>query len=166
LIPLKRGTGNRFESELAADALPPLFVAAVEKGVMESLESGTLMGYPVVDVQAVLIDALWREGQGTELAYKVSASMAVKDALSKASPFLLDPIMDVEVQVPENYTGDVIGDIHARGGKIESIEQRHGLQAIRAIVPLAKMFGYSTSLRSATQGRGTYTMKFSHFDKL
>lgn len=166
LIPLKRGTGNRFESELAADALPAPFVAAVEKGVMESLESGTLMGYPVVDVQVVLVDALWREGMGTELAYKVSASMAVKDALSKASPFLLDPIMDVEVQVPENYTGDVIGDIHARGGKIESIEQRHGLQAIRAIVPLAKMFGYSTSLRSATQGRGTYTMKFSHFDKL
>jgi len=166
ITPQKRGTGNRFECKIPAETLPPGLVAAVEKGVLESLESGTLMGYPVVDVQVTLVQATYREGQGTELAFKVSASMAVKDALSKASAFLLDPIMDVEVQVPELYTGEVIGDIHARGGKIESIEQRHGLQVIRAIVPLAKMFGYSTALRSATQGRGTYTMKFSHFDRL
>ncbi len=166
LIPLKRGEGNRFRSEVADETIiPPLFIPAVEKGVMESLESGPLLGYPVVDVEAVLTGGAYKESQGTELAFQVAGSMACKAVLEKAGPFLLDPIMDVEAFLPESFMGDVIGDLNARGGRIESIEPRGALQVIKAIVPLSQMFGYSTDLRSATQGRGTFTMRFSHFDK-
>ena len=165
LRPLHRGTGNRFVSEVALDTIPELFIPAIKKGVMESFESGALMGYPVVDVEAVLTGGLYRESLSTELAYTVSASMACKNALAKAMPFLLDPIMSVEVFVPESCMGDVIGNLNSRNGKIESIEQKIGIHAIKATVPLANMFGYSTALRSATQGRGTFTMRFSHFDK-
>ncbi|MFV9644438.1 MAG: elongation factor G [Desulfobacterales bacterium] len=163
--PLRRGTGNRFVSEVALDTIPELFIPAVKKGIMESFESGALMGYPVVDVEAVLTGGLYKESLSTELAYTVSASMACKNALAKAKPFLLDPIMSVEVFVPESCMGDVIGNLNSRNGKIDSIEQKIGIHAIKATVPLANMFGYSTVLRSATQGRGTFTMRFSHFDK-
>ncbi|MCK4986277.1 MAG: elongation factor G, partial [Desulfobacterales bacterium] len=153
LAPLPRGTGKKFMAKISDDDLPPAFIATVEKGVMESLESGTLMGYPVVDVEVRLTAATYKESLGTELAYTVSASMACQEALSKGNPFLLEPIMTVEIFVPESFTGDVIGDLNARGGKIESIEHKGGAQVISAIVPLSQMFGYSTSLRSATQGR-------------
>ena len=165
LIPQARGTGISFVNELPLDRLPAPSVAAVETGVMESLESGTLMGYPVVDVQAVLVDGEYRESLATELAFKVSASMAVKEALRGGRSYLLDPVMRVEVFVPESFMGDVIGDLNARSGKVESIDHRMGIQAITASVPLARMFGYSTALRSATQGRGTFSMHFSHFDR-
>jgi len=165
LTPRERGSGNRFRSEIGEDIIPSQFVAAVEKGVIESLESGALTGYPVIDIQAVLINGSYKEALGSELAYTVSASMACKEALSKGGPFLLDPIMKVEVLVPEDFMGDVIGDLNTRSGKIESIEAKVGIQEIRATVPLARMFGYSTALRSATQGRGTFTMQFSHFDR-
>jgi len=165
LRPLPRGTGNRFISEAPADTIPNEFIPAVEKGVMESLESGTLMGYPVVDIEAVLTGGSFKESAATELAYRVSASMACKDAFSAGQPYLLDPIMSVEVTVPESFMGDVIGDLNARGGKIESITPQTGIQIIKASAPLARMFGYSTSLRSATQGRGTFTMQFSRFDR-
>lgn len=165
LSPLQRGTENRFRSEINAETIPAAFIPAIEKGVMESLESGALMGYPVVDVEAVLTGGSFKDSLGTELAYTVSASMACKAALAKGEPFLLDPIMDVEVYVPEAFMGDVIGDLNARSGKIESIEHKMGLQVIKATVPLARMFGYSTALRSATQGRGTFSMQFSHFDR-
>jgi elongation factor G len=165
LKPLPRGSGNRFASRLAAERLPAEQLAAVQKGVLESLESGTLMGYPVVDVAAELTDVEVRENLGSVLGFTVAASMACKDALGKASPFLLDPIMRVEVYVPETFMGDVIGDLNARSGKIEAIQHRTGAQVITATVPLARMFGYSTALRSATQGRGTFAMHFSHFDR-
>ncbi len=165
LVPLARGEGTRFRSTVSEEVLPAVHIPAVEKGVMESLESGPLMGYPVVDVEAVLIGGSFKESQGTELAYKVSGSMACKNALAEGGPFLLDPIMDVEAFVPEEFMGEVIGDINSRNGKIESIEPRAAIQVIKATVPLAEMFGYSTDLRSATQGRGTFTMKFSHFDR-
>jgi len=165
LEPLSRGEGKRFESHLAEEELASGLVKAAEKGVMESLESGILMGYPVVDVKAVLTGAGTRETNGSELAYTVAASMAVREALSQANAYLLDPIMAVEVIVPEDFMGEVIGDLNARGGKIESIEPKLGVQTIKATVPLAKMFGYSTSLRSATQGRGTFSMQFSRFDR-
>lgn len=165
LMPLERGAGNRFESEIGDGTIPDIFIPAIKKGVMESLESGAYMGYPVVDVAAVLTGGSYKESLGTELAYTVSASMASKLALEKGEPFLLDPIMEVEVFVPEAFLGDVIGDLNSRSGKIESIEHKIGAQVIKAIVPLAQMFGYSTSLRSATQGRGTFTMQFSHFDR-
>ncbi|MGD9331000.1 MAG: elongation factor G [Desulfobacterales bacterium] len=165
LSPLPRGTGNEFVRSLPEEQIPSALLPAVETGVLESLESGTLMGYPVVDVRAELVGGSYKESQATELAFKVSASMACKDALAKGSPFLLDPIMKVEVFVPEAFMGEVIGDLNARGGKVDAIEHRTGQQAITASVPLARMFGYSTALRSATQGRGTFSMHFSHFDR-
>lgn len=165
LKPLPRGSGVRFASRVSAETIPEIFIPGIEKGVLESLESGTLMGYPVVDVDAMLVGGSFRESNGTELAYKVSASMACKNALNNAKPYLLDPIMKVEVFVPEAFTGEVIGDLNARDGKIEAIESQAGIQVIKAVVPLAQMFGYSTVLRSATQGRGTFTMQFSHFDR-
>ncbi|MFO7555398.1 MAG: elongation factor G [Desulfobacterales bacterium] len=165
LFPLERGSENRFRSGITDETIPDTFIPAIKKGVMEALESGALMGYPVVDVEAVLIGGVYKESLSTELSYTVSASMACKKALMKGQPFLLDPIMSVEVFVPEAFTGDVIGDLNARNGKIESIEHKMGVQVIKVIVPLARMFGYSTSLRSATQGRGTFTMQFSHFDR-
>ena len=163
--PLARGEGVRFVSKITAEKIPDLFIPTIETGVRESLESGTLMGYPVVDVEVQLVDGSFRESLGTELAYKVSASIACKTALSSGNPFLLDPIMKVEIFVPEAFMGDVIGDINSRSGKIEAIESQTGLQIIRAVVPLSQMFGYSTVLRSASQGRGTFTMHFSHFDR-
>jgi elongation factor G len=165
LLPLKRGSENRFRSEVADGTIPDTFIPAIKKGVMEALESGVLMGYPVVDVEAVLTGGVYRDSLSTELAYTVSASMACKAALENGEPFLLDPIMDVKVYVPEAFIGDVIGDLNSRNGKIESIEHKMGVQVIKVVVPLAHMFGYSTSLRSATQGRGTFTMQFSHFDR-
>jgi elongation factor G len=165
LAPLPRGGGKKFTTEISDDILPQVFIAAVEKGVMESLESGALMGYPVVDVEVRLTAAAYKESLGTELAYTVSASMACKEALSKGNPFLLEPIMTVEIFVPESFIGDVIGDLNSRGGKIESIEHKGGAQVISATVPLSQMFGYSTTLRSASQGRGTFSMQFSHFDR-
>jgi elongation factor G len=165
LTPLPRGSGNRFKLDISENLIPSIYFHAIEKGVMDSLASGVLMGYPVVDVEASLIGGSFKESIGSELAYTVSASMACKEAMSGGSPFLLDPIMSVEVIVPETFMGDVIGDLNSRSGKIESIRPKTGMQTIKAVVPLAEMFGYSTSLRSATQGRGTFTMQFSHFDR-
>ncbi|MGD8725195.1 MAG: EF-Tu/IF-2/RF-3 family GTPase, partial [Desulfobacterales bacterium] len=165
MVPLPRGSGNKFVSEISNDVLPDLYTAAVEKGVWESLESGSQMGYPVVDVEVRLTHANYKESLGTELAYTVSASMACKDAMSAGNPFLLEPIMTAEIFVPEAFIGDVIGELNSRGGKIESIEHKAGAQMINATVPLSQMFGYSTNLRSATQGRGTFSMQFSHFDR-
>ena len=165
VAPLPRGSGTRFRSGIGEDELAQVYREAVEKGALESLESGALMGYPVVDVEITLAGVNHKDALSTELAYTVSASMACREALAKAAPFLLEPIMDVEVFVPEAFTGEVIGDLNARGGKIESIDHKMGSQVLRATVPLARMFGYSTSLRSATQGRGTFSMQFSHFDR-
>jgi elongation factor G len=163
--PLGRGSGTRFLSDISEDQLPPAYLYAVEKGAMESLESGALMGYPVVDVEIIFSGVNHKDALSTELAYTVSASMACRDALAKAAPFLLEPIMDAEVFVPEAFMGEVIGDLNARGGKIESIDHKMGSQVLKATVPLARMFGYSTALRSATQGRGTFSMHFARFDR-
>ncbi len=165
LLPLDRGVEKRFRSEVYNETIPDIFIPAIKEGVMESLESGALMGYPVVDVEAVLLGGVYKESLSTELAYKVSASMACRTALENGEPFLLDPIMNVEIFISEAFMGDVIGDLNSRGGKIESIEHKMGANVLKAIVPLSRMFGYSTSLRSATQGRGTFTMHFSHFDR-
>jgi len=165
VAPLDRGTGNKFKSDISEEELDGVFIEAVRKGALESLASGSLMGYPVVDVEVTLLSVQHKDSLSTELAYTVSASMASREALSKAKPFLLEPIMDVEVFVPETFMGEVIGDLNARGGKIGSIDHKLGSQIIKATVPLSRMFGYSTSLRSGTQGRGTFTMQFSHFDR-
>ncbi len=163
--PLSRGSGNSFRSAVSAETIPDNFIPAIEEGVMESLESGTLSGYPVLDVAVVLTGGTYKESLSSELALKVSASMACNLALTKAEPYLLEPIMSLEVFVPEIFTGDVIGDLNSRNGKIEAIKPHQGIQMIKGVAPLSRMFGYSTALRSATQGRGTFTIQFSHFDR-
>jgi elongation factor G len=166
LAPLPRGSETEFVSKVTSELMTEADHAAVERGVLEALESGPLLGYPVKDVKAVFEEVETREGAGSELGFKVAASMAVKQALASAEPFLLDPIMAVEIVVPEEFMGEVIGDLNARGGKIEAIDAKPQVQEIHALVPLAQMFGYSTSLRSATQGRGTFTMQFAHFARI
>ncbi len=164
--PLKRGSGYVFEDRVVGGAIPKDFIPAVEAGAREALASGTLAGYPVVDVKVNLLDGSYHEVDSSEIAFKVAASQGMKSALSKAKPVLLEPIMKVEIMVPEEYMGDVIGDINSRRGKIENIEPRGGTQVIRGFVPLSEMFGYATDLRSHTQGRGTYSMEFSHYAEL
>ena len=165
LSPRERGKGNWFVDSLPDESLPAEFVPAIEQGVTESLESGVLLGYPVVDVAVALIGGTYKESLSSHLAFKVAASMACKEGLQKARPLLLEPIMAVQILVPVAFMGDVIGDINARGGKIEHLERKGEIQIIDAAIPLSKMFGYSTALRSATQGRGTFTMHFSHYDR-
>ncbi|MDY6904527.1 MAG: elongation factor G [Thermodesulfobacteriota bacterium] len=165
LSPRERGTGNSFTSKVTGGIIPAEFIPAVEKGVMESFESGSHMGYPVIDVAVELVGGSYKENLGTPLAYTACASMTCREAFANAEPFLLQPVMKVDVFVPESSVGDVIGDINARGGKIESVNAKADMQEIRVTAPLSKMFGYSTSLRSATQGKGTFSMQFSHFDK-
>ncbi len=164
LLPVARGEGNSFAVEIPPDTLLPEFVAAVEQGVMESFASGPFMGYPVLDVKVVLVGGAVREGVSAPLAFTVAGSMGCKEGLAKGSPFLLGPVMAVDVQVPDGFLGDVIGDINSRGGKVEAIVAKSDVQELKVTAPLAGMFGFSTSLRSATQGRGTFSMRFSHFD--
>ncbi|MCW7752855.1 elongation factor G [Desulfobotulus sp. H1] len=164
LRPLQRGTGIRISSRLSEGLLRRELMAAAEKGIREAFGAGPMMGYPTTDLEAVLLEAEVREGCDTELAFTVSASMACRQAMVQGQGLLLEPIMNVEIFVPEDHMGEVIGDINSRGGKIEGITPKSGIQEIQAIVPLKKMFGYATDLRSATQGRGNYTMVFSHFD--
>jgi len=166
LNPLTRGSGNRFKSAVDESTIPSIYIEAIEQGIMESMESGPVMGYPVVDVEAELVNGSYRESNGSDLAYRVSAAMACREALQNGNGYLLDPFVRVELMVPEEFMGDVISDLNGRNGKIESIEPKIAAQEIRATVPLARMFGYSTSLRSTTQGRGTFSMHFSHFDRI
>jgi elongation factor G len=166
LLPLERGEGVTFTSNVTPEQIPEQYVAAIETGIRESLEGGFLKGYPLVDVGIVLEGGGFEEGRSSELSFSVCASMACKNALNIAALALLEPIMSVEVFVPDNYMGDVISDLNGRGGKVESINPKAGIQVIKAVVPLSKMFGYSTAIRSATQGRGTFTMQFSAFDKV
>lgn len=163
--PSGKGGGNRFESRLGKGVLPEAYIAAVEAGVRESLESGLLAGYPMVDVSVALVEATYNEQTATEPAFKVAASIAMRNAFEQAGLVLLEPIMKVEIVVPEEFTGDVIGDLATRRGEIYAMSPRPGgAQAIDAFVPLAQMFGYATDLRSASQGRGTFTMEFDHYD--
>lgn len=164
--PLERGKGFEFVNKIVGGTIPREYIPAVEKGIIEAMEGGVLAGYPVVDVKVTLFDGSYHEVDSSELAFKIAASMAFKDACKKAELVLLEPIMDVEVVVPEEYMGEVIGDLNSRRGKIQSMEKRGKAQVIRAMVPLSEMFGYATDLRSKTQGRGTYTMQFSHYDEV
>ncbi len=165
LEPLPPGSGFVFENRIVGGVIPKEFIPAVEKGIREAMESGVLAGYPLVDLKAVLVDGSYHEVDSSEMAFKVAASMALKEGAQKAGPVLLEPVMKVEVVVPEAYTGDVVGDLNARRARIERIEPRAGgLQAIDALVPLAEMFGYATDLRSMTRGRGTFTMEFDHYE--
>jgi elongation factor G len=163
LEPLHRGDGITFDSKVSDDQISAQYIPTIEKGIRESLEGGFLKGYPLVDVAIKLINGSFDE-RSSELAFSVCASMACKNALEKASLSLLEPIMDVEIFVPDAYMGDAISDLNARGGKIEAILSKSDIQVVKAVAPLARMFGYSTALRSVSQGRGTFSMQFSKFD--
>jgi elongation factor G len=162
--PLEPGSGIVIEDKIVGGAIPKEFIRPAESGIREALESGVLAGYPVVDVRVSLVDGSYHEVDSSEMAFKIAGSMAAKQAVERGRPVLLEPIMDVEVTAPEDYTGDVIGHISAQRGSIEGMETRgESLQAIRSKVPLAEMFGYATRLRSMTQGRGIFTMELNHY---
>jgi elongation factor G len=161
--PNPQGKGITFVDNVKGGAIPREFIDPVEKGVREAAEGGVIAGYPMVDVEIELFDGSFHDVDSNELAFKIAGSIGFKDAVKNAGPVLLEPIMATEVIVPENFMGNVIGDLSARRGKINGMEPRGHAQVIHADVPLATMFGYSTSLRSATEGRAIYTMQFHHY---
>jgi len=164
--PNEVGSGFEFINKIKGGVVPAEYIPAVGKGVEGALDNGVKAGYPVVDVKVTLYDGSYHDVDSSEMAFKIAGSMGFKGGAAKAGPVLLEPIMDVEVIVPEDFMGDVIGDLNSRRGKIQSMEARGAMQAVKAEVPLAEMFGYSTDLRSATQGRATYTMQFDHYEQV
>ncbi len=166
LEPLPAGTGFQFEDQIVGGTIPREFISPIEQGVKEALENGVLAGYPLVDVKVELVDGSFHDVDSSEMAFKIAGSMALKEAVRQADPALLEPIMDVEVVTPSDYMGDVIGDLSSRRGKIGGMTQRADAQVIAASVPLSEMFGYSTTLRSMSQGRAIYSMQFSHYSEV
>ena len=162
--PNEKGKGFEFVDKIVGGVIPREFIPAVKQGVEDALKNGVLAGYPVVDVKVTLFDGSYHEVDSSDMAFRIAGSLATKEALKKADPVLLEPIMEVEVVVPEEYMGDVIGDLNARRGKVTGILPRKDAQVVEALVPLAEMFGYATRLRSLTQGRAIYTMQFHHYD--
>jgi len=163
--PQEEGGGFVFEDKITGGAIPRDYIGPVEDGIEEAMENGIQAGYPVVDVKVTLKDGSFHEVDSSEMAFKIAGSMAFREAAKRARPVILEPVMEVEVVVPEDYMGDVIGDLNGRRGKIEGMERRANAQVVNAYVPLSEMFGYATDLRSKTQGRATYTMQFSHYEK-
>ncbi|MEE0775984.1 MAG: elongation factor G [Bacillota bacterium] len=164
--PQEPGKGFEFESKIVGGVVPKEFIPPIEAGIKEAMENGTLAGFPVVDIKATLVDGSYHEVDSSEMAFKIAGSMAFKEAAAKAQAVLLEPIFKLEVTVPEEYMGDVIGDINSRRGRLEGMEALNGMQIIRGFVPLSEMFGYATDLRSKTQGRGTYVMQFAHYEEV
>ncbi len=164
--PLERGSGYQFVSEIVGGSIPKEYIGPVDAGIKEAMENGVLAGFPTVDIKVRLMDGSFHEVDSSEMAFKIAGSMAFKDGARKSGPKILEPVMSVEVTVPEEYMGDVIGDINSRRGRIEGMDDRAGAKVVRSMVPLAQMFGYATDLRSKTQGRGTYTMQISHYEEV
>jgi len=164
LIPQPRSAGNAIVHRISDGSIPELFLPAIEEGIRDGLNGGPLMGYPVVDVETVVLRGSYHESFSTDLAFRVAASMAFKQAFEQATPLLLEPYMAIEVLVPDESLGEVLGDINLRRGRVESISARKAIQVVSGVVPLSRMFGYATTLRSATQGRATFSMHFSHYD--
>ncbi len=164
--PLEPGSGVVFESKIVGGAVPKEYIKPIEEGIREAANSGILAGYPVIDFKATLVDGSYHEVDSSEMAFKIAGSMAFKDGCKKGKSVILEPIMKVEITVPEEYMGDVIGDINSRRGRMEGMEARGGSQIIRGFIPLSEMFGYATDLRSKTQGRGTYAMEPSHYEEV
>jgi elongation factor G len=162
--PLERGAGNRILNKVRDGSIPESILPALEQGIRDASGGGPILGYPMVDVEATICGGTYQEGLSSEIAMRVAATMAFKRACEQASPALLEPYMAVEVLVPEDFLGEVLGDINSRKGRVENISARKAIQVVQAVVPLSKMFGYSTALRSATQGRATFSMHFSHYD--
>ncbi|PSL29648.1 translation elongation factor 2 (EF-2/EF-G) [Planomicrobium soli] len=164
--PNEEGAGFEFENGIVGGVVPREYIPAVEAGLRDSLDNGVLAGYPLIDIKARLFDGSYHDVDSNEMAFKVAASMALKNAISKVNPVILEPIMRVEVVIPEEYLGDIMGDITSRRGRVEGMEARGNAQVVRAMVPLAEMFGYATSLRSNTQGRGVFSMHFDHYEEV
>jgi len=164
--PLPPGSGFEFVNKIIGGVVPKEYIAPVEAGIREAMENGIIAGYPAIDIKATLYDGSYHDVDSSEMAFKIAGSLAFKNGASRAQPVILEPVMRVEVVVPEDYMGDVMGDINSRRGKIEGMEPRGNSQVIRAFVPLSEMFGYATDLRSRTQGRGTYSMQMSHYEEV
>jgi elongation factor G len=164
--PSEPGKAFEFVNAIVGGAIPREYISAVEKGIKEATDRGILAGYPIVDVRVKLYDGSYHEVDSSEIAFKIAGSMGFREAAKKANPVLLEPIMSVEAVSPEEYLGDVIGNLSSRRGKVQNIERRGNAQVIRAQVPLSEMFGYATDLRSMTQGRATYTMQFSRYEEV
>jgi elongation factor G len=163
LEPAEKGAGYEFIDKIVGGTIPREYIKPVDQGIRETLQTGIYAGYPVVDVKVTLFDGSFHDVDSSEMAFKIAGSMAIKDAFHKADPAILEPIMKVEVLMPEEFMGDVIGDLNSRRGQIEGMESRSGTQVVRAYVPLAAMFGYVTDLRSMSQGRASSSMEFSHY---
>jgi elongation factor G len=166
LEPGEPGTGFEFVSKIVGGTVPKEYIGPAEQGMKETCESGILAGYPVIDLKATLVDGSYHDVDSSEMAFKIAGSMAIKDAVMKANPVLLEPMMKVEVEVPENFLGDVMGDLNSRRGQIEGMGSDQGLAKVTAKIPLAAMFGYATDIRSKTQGRGIFSMEFSHYEEV
>ena len=164
--PNEEGAGFEFVNNIVGGVVPREYIPAVEAGIKESLENGVIAGYPLIDVKATLYDGSYHDVDSNETAFKVAASMALKNAKNKCNPVLLEPMMSVEIVIPEEYMGDIMGDVTSRRGRVDGMEARGTAQVVRAYVPLSEMFGYATALRSNTQGRGTYTMTFDHYEEV
>ncbi|WP_054956067.1 elongation factor G [Paenibacillus dakarensis] len=164
--PLEPGTGNQFDSKIVGGSVPREYIGPAQQGIEEQMKNGVLAGFPLVDVKATIVDGSYHDVDSNEMAFKIAGSMALKAAKDKCKPVLLEPIMKVEVTVPEEYMGDVMGMLNSRRGRIEGMDSRGGTQIIRAKVPLSEMFGYSTTLRSGTQGRGVFSMELSHYEEV
>jgi len=164
LEPLPRGTGFQFSNQIQGGVIPKEFIPAIEKGLSEAMLGGITVGYPAVDIRATLLDGSFHDVDSSEIAYKIAASMAFREATQQGKPTILEPVMSCEILCPEEYMGGVIGDLNSRRGKILNMSMRHNLQVIKAEVPLATMFGYSTALRSSSQGRATFSMEFHHYE--
>jgi elongation factor G len=165
LEPLPGGSGYEFENAIVGGVVPREYISAVDKGVREQLENGVIAGYPLVDIKVTLYDGSYHDVDSNEMAFKLAGSLALREGAQEASPVLLEPLMKVEVVTPEDYMGDVMGDLNRRRGIVAGMEDSVSGKIIRASVPLAEMFGYSTDLRSATQGRATYSMEFEKYEE-
>ena len=161
--PAPAASGFEFVSKIVGGTIPKEYIPAIEQGVKQTCESGILSGYPLIDVKVSLVDGSYHDVDSNEMAFKVAGSMAIREAVNKANPVVLEPMMKVEVEVPEDFLGDVIGDLNSRRGNIEGMNSEDGIAKIDAQVPLAKMFGYATDIRSKTQGRGIFSMEFSEY---
>ncbi|MEG1845098.1 MAG: elongation factor G, partial [Clostridia bacterium] len=166
LIPREPGQGYEFENAIVGGVIPKEYIAPIDAGIREAAQSGLLGGYEVVDFKVRVYDGSYHDVDSSEMAFKIAGSMAFKEALRKADPALLEPVMKVEIVVPDDYMGDVIGDVNSRRGRIEHLESRDNTQIIDSIIPLSEMFGYATDLRSRTQGRGVFSMQFSHYEEV
>ena len=164
--PLERGKGFEFVENIKGGTIPRKFIPPTEAGIKEAMQSGVLAGYPLVDIKATLYDGSYHDVDSSDLAFKMAGSLALKEGARKGKPILLEPIMKLEIMAPEQFMGDLIGDLNSRRGHIENIETRNGMCTIHAFIPLAETFGYSTIIRSLTQGRATYSMEFSHYQEV